>query len=69
MTGRDLAAIGKTGFQSGAGLPIDDRDLVTGLGQVPRGGDADHAGPKTKTFTITIHSLGKPLEAARCITR
>lgn len=39
-----FAGIGKAGFQRRTRLPVDDRDVMTGLGQLISGCDADNAG-------------------------
>ena len=41
---RDLPGVGEAGFQRGAALTLDHRDLVSALGQMPGGADADNAG-------------------------
>lgn len=46
MTDRNLAAIGKAGFQPGRRLTVDDRHFNTGAVQIPGRGDADHTGAK-----------------------
>ncbi|HEY8245350.1 MAG TPA: hypothetical protein VII68_17935 [Casimicrobiaceae bacterium] len=43
---RDLAAVRERGLEGGAGLAVDQRDLVAVGCEVPRGGDADHASPE-----------------------
>ena len=43
VAGRDLAGVGVAGLERGAGLAVDHGDARTALGQIPRGGGADHA--------------------------
>ena len=43
IAGRNLAGIGETRLLRRAGLPVDHRHLVAGLGQVPGAGRADDA--------------------------
>ena len=43
MRYRDLPAIGEAGFLSGAGLALDDGNVVAGLVQEPGGSGADDA--------------------------
>ncbi len=42
IAGRDLPRVGKAGAERGTRLAVDDGHFVTGLGQVPRTGDADN---------------------------
>ncbi len=53
ITRRHFAGIGETGLQSGAGLAVEDRDLMAGFRQIPGGGDADHTGAENND----LHSV------------
>ena len=48
VTGGDLPAVGKAGFERRSWLPVDDDDVVAGLAQEPGAGDADHPGAEDK---------------------
>ncbi len=50
IAGRNLAGIGVAGLQSRARLPVDNRDLMAGLGEVVGQGDADDAAAKNEHF-------------------
>ncbi len=61
---RDLGAVGKAGFQRGARLAVHHCHLVTLLGQVPGGADADDAGAENDDLLcLLLHawktSLGR----------
>ena len=45
---RDLPAIGERGLQAGGIVPLEQRDLVAGLAEVPGGGNADDAGAENQ---------------------
>src|SRR5688572_2265561 len=50
VAGGDLPAVGERGLQAGGLAPLDDGDLVAGLGEVPGAGDADHARAENDDF-------------------
>ena len=43
IAGRNLTGIGKAGFERWPLLPVEDDNLMPGLGEVVRAGDPDHA--------------------------
>ena len=58
MGNRNLAAVGEAGFLRGAGLALDDRDLVAGLPQEPCGSGAYDARTQNNDVhpALPVHS-------------
>jgi hypothetical protein len=46
MTGGELAGRREAAFRSSLGIALDKRDLGPRLGQIPGGGNPDHASPE-----------------------
>ncbi|MBS1216874.1 MAG: hypothetical protein H6R21_7 [Proteobacteria bacterium] len=50
MRHRNLSDVGVRRFQPRPFAPIDDRDVVAGLAQIPSGGNAGDAGTEDQDF-------------------
>ena len=60
-----VAGVAEARLEARTELPVDDRHLVAVLGEVVRGGDADHAGAEDEDFHARCLRRSQPLAAAR----